>query len=144
MKDTWASVSLEREQVAMLREDYDAWLFREKELIADERDLVHQLRSDTLKQKQAWAESVMRKESQLRAHVAEKKEELSVMEVAIRQQIADSKQKEQQLYEREDELRRVQLEHLTDFEEQKKSIAAERRWLEGLREEVDSKMTSNK
>ena len=49
MKDTWASVSLEREQVAMLREDYDSWLLREKELIADERDLVHQLRSDTLK-----------------------------------------------------------------------------------------------
>ena len=84
MKDTWESVSLEREQVAMLREDYDSWLLREKELIADERDLVHQLRSDTLKQKQAWAESVMRKESQLRTHVAEKKEELSVMEVAIR------------------------------------------------------------
>ena len=44
----------------------------------------------------------MRKESQLRTLVAEKKEELSVMEVAIRQQISDSKQKEQALYKRED------------------------------------------
>ena len=39
------------------------------------------------------------------------------MEVAIRRQIADAKNKEQQLYEKEDELRRVQLEQLTELEE---------------------------
>ena len=50
----------------------------------EERDLVHQLRSDTLKQKQAWADSVQRKEAQLRGLAAEKREELSVMEIAIR------------------------------------------------------------
>ena len=38
---------------------------------------------------------------------AEKKEELSIMEVAIRRQITDAKQKEHQLYEKEDEMRRV-------------------------------------
>ena len=48
------------------------------------------------------------------------------MEVAIRQQIADAKRKEQQLYEREDQLRRVQLEQLTEFEEQKKTLTDER------------------
>ena len=68
----------------MQREDQDAWLMREKGRIADERDLVHQLRSDTLRQKQAWADSVTRKESQLRTMLEEKKEELSVMEIAIR------------------------------------------------------------
>ena len=62
------------------------------------------------------------------------------MEVAIRQQIADAKRKEQQLYEREDQLRRVQLEQLTEFEEQKKTLTDERQWLESVREEVDSRM----
>ena len=60
-----------QEQVLMQREDYDGWLMREKEQLAEERDLVHQLRSDTLRQKQAWADSVTRKESQLRVLVEE-------------------------------------------------------------------------
>ena len=68
----------------MLREDQEAWLLRERERLDEERDLVHQLRSDTLKQKQAWADSVQRKEAQLRGLAAEKREELSVMEIAIR------------------------------------------------------------
>ena len=89
------TVLLTQEQALMQREDYDGWLMREKEQLAEERDLVHQLRSDTLRQKQAWADSVTRKESQLRVLVEEKKEELSVMEIAIRQQIADAKKKEQ-------------------------------------------------
>ena len=62
------------------------------------------------------------------------------MEVAIRQQIADAKRKEQQLYEREDSLRRLQLEQMTEFEEQKKTLIDERQWLESVREEVDSRM----
>ena len=128
----------------MQREDYDGWLMREKELLAEERDLVHQLRSDTLRQKQAWADSVTRKESQLRTLVEEKKEELSVMEIAIRQQIADAKKKEQQLYEKEDGLRRTQLEQLTEFEEQKKALVDERRWLESVRDEVDSRMNNSR
>lgn len=35
----------------MQSEDHDAMLIREKEKIGEERDLVHQLRSDTLRQK---------------------------------------------------------------------------------------------
>ena len=128
----------------MQREDYDGWLMREKEQLAEERDLVHQLRSDTLRQKQAWADSVTRKESQLRTLVEEKKEELSVMEIAIRQQIADAKKKEQQLYEKEDGLRRTQLEQLTEFEEQKKALVEERQWLESVRDEVDSRMNNSR
>ena len=31
LKETWMSVTSEREQVAMLREDHDAWLLREQE-----------------------------------------------------------------------------------------------------------------
>lgn len=62
------------------------------------------------------------------------------MEIAIRQQITDAKKKEQQLYEKEDELRSAQLEQLTEFEEQKKIIIEERQWLESVREEVDSRM----
>ena len=135
---------LTQEQVLMQREDYDGWLMREKEQLAEERDLVHQLRSDTLRQKQAWADSVTRKESQLRVLVEEKKEELSVMEIAIRQQIADAKKKEQQLYEKEDGLRRTQLEQLTEFEEQKKALVEERRWLESVRDEVDSRMNNSR
>ena len=59
------------------------------------------------------------------------------MEVAIRLQISDSKNKEQLLYGREDELRKMQLEQLTDFEEQKKILEEERRYLESVRDEVD-------
>ena len=81
-----------------------------------------------------------RKESQLRTLVEEKKEQLSVMEIAIRQQIADSKKKEQVLYEREDDLRKKKLEQLTEFEEQKKILVEERRWLESVRDEVDQRM----
>ena len=64
------------------------------------------------------------------------------MEIAIRQQISDAKSKEQQLYEKEDELRRIQLEQLTEFEEQKKLLVEERKWLESVRDEVDSKFGS--
>lgn len=38
-----------QEQVLMQKEDLEGWLMREREKIAEERDLVHQLRSDTLK-----------------------------------------------------------------------------------------------
>lgn len=62
------------------------------------------------------------------------------MEIAIRQQISDSKKKEQLLYGREDELRKMQLEQLTDFEEQKKTLEEERRYLESVRDEVDQRM----
>ena len=144
MKELRETVLLTQEQALMQREDYDGWLMREKEQLAEERDLVHQLRSDTLRQKQAWADSVTRKESQLRVLVEEKKEELSVMEIAIRQQIADAKKKEQQLYEKEDGLRRTQLEQLTEFEEQKKALVEERRWLESVRDEVDSRMNNSR
>ena len=50
----------------------------------EERVLVDQLRTDTLKQKQAWLDAEKRKEARLKQIVADKKEELSVMEVAIR------------------------------------------------------------
>ena len=64
------------------------------------------------------------------------------MEVAIRQQISDAKKKEQQLYQKEDELRKLRLEQLTEFEEQKKTIVEERKWLESLRKEIDSRMAT--
>ena len=71
----------------MQQADSESWLMREKDQLTVERDLVHQLRSDTLRQKQAWADSVMRKEAQMRTLAADKKEELSIMEIAIRKQI---------------------------------------------------------
>lgn len=46
---------------------------------------MEQLRADTLRQKSAWLDAVSKKETKLRATVTERKEELSVMEVAIRQ-----------------------------------------------------------
>ena len=33
----------------MQKEDLEGWLMRERDKIAEERDLVHQIRSDTLK-----------------------------------------------------------------------------------------------
>jgi len=39
------------------------------------------------------------------------------MEIAIRQQISDAKKREHDLYKKEDELRRAQLEQLMEFEQ---------------------------
>ena len=124
----------------MTLEDQAGELAGERLYMREERVLVDQLRTDTLKQKQAWLDAEKRKEARLKQIVADKKEELSVMEVAIRQQIADAKSKEEQLYIKEDELRKVRLEQLTEFEEQKKTIVEERKWLESLRLEIDQRM----
>lgn len=43
---------------------------------------------------------------------------------------------------REDELRKQRLEQATEFEEQKKAIVEERKWLESLRMEIDQRMGS--
>ena len=40
-------------------------------------------------------------------------------------------------------MRKAQLEQLTDFELQKKTLIEERKWLESVREEVDHKMMSS-
>ena len=135
-----ASLELSIERTMMENEDKAAQLSLQRLQIQEERTLVEQLRADTLRQKSAWLDAVNKKESKLRATVAERKEELSVMEVAIRQQIADAKKKEELLYTKEDELRKLRLEQLTDFEEQKKVIVSERRWLESLRAEIDQRM----
>ena len=135
-----AGLELSIERTMMEREDKAAQLSLQRLQIQEERTLVEQLRADTLRQKSAWLDAVSKKESKLRATVTERKEELSVMEVAIRQQIADAKKKEELLYTKEDELRKLRLEQLTDFEEQKKVIVSERRWLESLRAEIDQRM----
>ena len=44
-----ASVGKELETTMMQREDQEAWFQREREKLNEERDLVHQLRSDTLR-----------------------------------------------------------------------------------------------
>ena len=41
LKELRAQLTLSQEQVYMQKEDYDGWLMREKDRIADERDLVH-------------------------------------------------------------------------------------------------------
>ena len=44
-----ATVGKELETTMMQREDQEAWFQREREKLNEERDLVHQLRSDTLR-----------------------------------------------------------------------------------------------
>ena len=68
----------------MTLEDQAGELAGERLYMREERVLVDQLRTDTLKQKQAWLDAEKRKEARLKQIVADKKEELSVMEVAIR------------------------------------------------------------
>ena len=44
-----ATIGKELETTMMQREDQEAWFQREREKLNEERDLVHQLRSDTLR-----------------------------------------------------------------------------------------------
>ena len=61
-----------------------AWLAREQENIVCERNKTQQFRADMLKQKQEWSDAIEIKQAQLNQMTEEKREELSIMEIAIR------------------------------------------------------------
>ena len=58
-----------------------------------------------LKQKQEWSEAIEIKQAQLAQLTEEKREELGVMEIAIRRQLSEAKLKEDQLFMKEEELK---------------------------------------
>lgn len=74
----------------------------------------------------------------------EKREELSIMEIAIRRQMSEVKQKEDQLKLKEEELKMQKDAQLQEIQEHKEAIIEERKWLESVREDVDINFNKNK
>ena len=96
-----------QDRVDMEREDHLSWFAREKTYIDKERYQNQLFREDIMKQKHQWTDAIEAKHSQLNRQNEEKLQQINMMEIAIRQQLSEVRLKEDQLQQREAELRQL-------------------------------------
>ena len=133
-----------RDKLEMEKEDLLAQVMRKNDKIIREREETRQFRDEILKQKQEWSDVFESKQKQLARLTEEKSEELNMMELALRHQHSEVKQREEQLEIKQAELKKQKEAQLQEIEQQKEAIIEERRWLESVREDLDTKMDSTK